>query len=367
LSTRFLSADKKDVYFRLFFPYFFHQLTAMTQTESTKESHSQAHSDAKPRALILGGAGFIGSAIAEYFSSRAWDVVVIDGLCERTSGRAENIASLSGVRFVREKVEDVANLDEYLSASDIIIDAMAWTAHRLALYEPFYDAQLNQFSHLRVATALERHKEKRVIYLSSRGVYGNYAGAEITEETPLLPDDVQGVHKLAAESYYRIYAKLYGYSVVSLRFGNCFGKNMPVEGDDIGLIGGFIRDALEGRTIEVFGTHRTRPVVYAGDVAEYVWRVAMNPNDVFQQAFTAFNLNGQMIPIHELARLVVEACGMGEVVVKPLPHEIQTIDIGSTPFSAESLRALTDFTPSNDWSGALAETVAYYRERLQRV
>ena len=316
-------------------------------------------------ALILGGAGFIGSAIAERFVREGWRVIVIDGFCERTSARQENLQGLQNLTLISEKVENVSNLDEYLSASDVVIDCMAWTAHRLALYEPQYDVVLNQLSHLHVATALQKHAGKRLVYLSSRGVYGNFIGGEITEDTPLLPEDVQGVHKLSAESYYRIYAKLYKYSVVSLRFGNCFGERMPVQGEDIGLIGGFIRDVLEGRTIEIFGTHRSRPVVYVQDVVEYVWRIATKSR--FDEPFTAFNVNGQNTPIHDIAQQIVDACGAGEVVVKPLPHEIQTIDIGSTPVNCDKIKSYTGFTPSADWTEAMKRTVEYFKRQLESI
>lgn len=313
-------------------------------------------------ALILGGAGFIGSAITKRFIHEGWNAIIIDGLLERTSAKREYVSGLQNLTLVTEKVENVPNLHEYLSASDIVIDTMAWTAHRLALYEPQYDVALNQLSHLHIATALEKHPGKRLIYLSSRGVYGNFVGGEITEETPLLPEDIQGVHKLSAESYYRIYAKLYKYAVISLRFGNCFGENMPTKGDDIGLIGGFIRDVLEGRAIEIFGTHRSRPVVYVQDVVEYVWRIATEGS--FYLPFTAYNVNGQNIPIHEIAKLIVDACGTGDLTVKPLPHEIQTIDIGSTPVNCDKIKILTGFTPSNDWREAMKRTVEYFRKNL---
>lgn len=324
--------------------------------------HSKMNTSQKKTALILGGAGFIGSHIVERFAQEGWNVVAIDSMNPRTSARSENISGIQGVTFLDKPVEDVPNLDEYLSASDIVIDTMAWTAHRLALYEPQFDHALNQASHLHIATALAKHPAKRLVYLSSRGVYGAFAGKEITEETPLLPEDIQGVHKLAAESYYRIYAKLYKYSVVSLRFGNCFGERMPTRGEDIGLIGGFVRDVLEARPIEIFGTHRTRPVVYVRDVVEYVWRMTLTHR--FDEPFTAFNVNGQNIGIHTIAQHIVDSCGEGTCIVKPLPHEIQTIDIGSTPVNAERISSLTGFTPSDDWSEALGRTIAYFRQNL---
>ena len=317
-------------------------------------------------ALILGGAGFIGSHIAERFHTEGWNVVVIDGMNERTSARRENLSALQGITVIEQTVETVANLDEYLSSAAVVIDAMAWTAHLLALHEPEFDHQLNQANHLHVATALAKHPAKRLVFLSSRGVYGAFVGGEITEQTPLLPEDIQGVHKLAAESYYRIYAKLHKYSVVSLRFGNCFGERMPTRGQDIGLIGGFIRDVLSGRAIEIFGTHRARPVIYVQDVVEYVWRIAANNS--LDAPFTAYNVNGQNIGIHTIAQQIVDSCALqgiaGECVVKPLPHEIKSIDIGSTPVNGDSIKAVTGFTPSNDWTQAMKRTVEYFRQNL---
>jgi nucleoside-diphosphate-sugar epimerase len=321
-------------------------------------------------ALILGGAGFIGSHIAERFHAEGWSIVVIDSINERTSARRENLSGVQGITLIDKTIETVENLDEYISAADIVIDAMAWTAHLLALHEPEFDHRLNQASHLHVATALARHPAKQLLFLSSRGVYGAFVGDvhtnEITEETPLLPEDIQGVHKLAAESYYRIYAKLYKYSVVSLRFGNCFGERMPTHGKDIGLIGGFIRDVLEGRAIEIFGTHRSRPVVYVQDVVEYVWRIAAQGG--FDAPFTAYNLNGQNIGIHTLAQQIVDSCASegitGECIVKPLPHEIKTIDIGSTPVNCDKIKAATGFTPSDDWTQAMKRTVEHFKQNL---
>jgi nucleoside-diphosphate-sugar epimerase len=105
--------------------------------------------------------------------------------------------------------------------------------------------------------------------------------------------------------------------------------------------------------------------VYVQDVVEYVWRVATAQNHSFDAPFTAYNLNGQNIGIHTLAEQIVAACGTGECVVKPVPHEIQTIDIGSTPVNADKINAATSFTPSNDWTDALRKTIAYFKHHYR--
>ena len=112
---------------------------------------------------------------------------------------------------------------------------MGWTSHNAALQDPAYDLSLNIGAHLSLLKALKA-TPRSAIYLGSRAQYGRPNVVEITEETPMIPEDVQGLHKVAAEGHFRIASK-FGLPAVSLRFPNCFGERMPSQGDDIGLIG----------------------------------------------------------------------------------------------------------------------------------
>src|SRR5712691_11841726 len=143
--------------------------------------------------VVLGGAGFIGSHIVERFGELGNDVTVIDGLLPNTGGARENLQHCRAhVRFIELRVEDVRNLGDILGQADVIVDCMAWTSHMDALGDPELDLRLNATSHLHVVRTLQPGSRAKIIYLGSRGQYGNPEVAEIDETTSMLPVDVQG-------------------------------------------------------------------------------------------------------------------------------------------------------------------------------
>jgi nucleoside-diphosphate-sugar epimerase len=311
--------------------------------------------------LILGGAGFIGSNIAERFLHEGWNIIIIDGLLGQTGGKRQNIEPfLNHLLFIKSRIEDVDSLHEIIQKSDIIVDCMAWTAHRHALENPKYDLELNCHSHLSFIEVLKQFPSKKIIYLGSRGQYGNPAPEKIREETPMIPEDVQGIHKLAAESYFRVYSKLYDFDVVSLRIPGCFGKNQPTYGDDLGLIGNFIRDALADRTIEIYGRYRRRSFIYVQDIVEIVYRLVNMP---FAD-FSAYNITGVESSIYDIANTIVKIVGLGNCIVTEIPHGIRVIDIGSAGLNEEKFCQLIGEYPRTNLMDALTATIQYFQENI---
>ena len=193
--------------------------------------------DKKYCALVLGGAGFIGSQIAAFYLENGWDVTIVDALCPRTGGDTENIKKIrKDVCFMHTEIDQIAGLSGLISKADTVIDTMGWTLHRMALHDPLYDMRLNLEAHIVFINAIPPDYKGQIVYLGSRGQYGSTGYDMITEETPMIPEDVQGIHKTAAESHLRLAARLNNTEIVSIRFPNCFGENQPFKGEDIGLI-----------------------------------------------------------------------------------------------------------------------------------
>jgi nucleoside-diphosphate-sugar epimerase len=310
---------------------------------------------------VLGGAGFVGSHVAREFLSAGYRVIVIDGLLERTGGRVEHLpASGRDLVFIPEPVESCSTLGEHLRSADVIVDCMGWTAHREALRDPLYDLRLNQESHLHVLRHVEEGSGQALIYLASRGQYGNPEGIVLDESTPMLPLDFQGIHKAAGESYYRIHAALLNLRVAALRLPACFGANAPVQGPDIGLIGGFIRDLLTSGGVTLYAPSRRRNFVYAEDAARVVTRLC----DRIEPGFAAFNLAGHMVDMEHLLALLVETIGAGEVEIASMPHEVASMEMGSAAVSEDRLHALIGTIPRTDFRVALEATVQFYRAAL---
>ena len=307
--------------------------------------------------LVAGGAGFVGSHIAGRFLAAGWSVTVVDGLMPKTGGREAYVDERA--RFIRSRVEDAGReLEAAIAASDVVVDAMGWTSHNAALHDPEYDLALNIGSHLALLRPLKANR-RPVIYLGSRTQYGRPAVAEITEETPMQPEDVQGLHKVAAEGHFRIAAK-FGLAAVSLRFPNCFGERQPAHGADIGLIGSMIRDFLRDETVEIYGTGRRRNIVYAGDVAEVVFRIA---NAGFT-GFQPYNLAGTGVSIDELAAKLQRLAGSGRMTHKPMPAQVAAIELGDGAASDRRLQEWIGPVPQSDFDAALGRTVEFMRREV---
>jgi nucleoside-diphosphate-sugar epimerase len=314
------------------------------------------------KCLVAGGAGFVGSHVVEKLVCSGHSVVVLDGLMPRTGGRWENLASvMDSVQFIDQPVEKFPALPSLVAEVDVIIDCMGWTCHRLALADPLYDMALNINSHIPLLNAIEAGSSKYFIYLGSRGQYGNPRVTHITEETPTVPEDVQGINKLAAESFVRVMSKLKKIPALSLRFGNCFGPRQPVSGDDIGLVGSFLRDVLQGRVVELYGKNRTRPVIYAEDVAAAVLQCAeLRP----AAGFEAFNLAGHDVVLEELLACLIRTAAQGSYAMRDFPEEIKKIDVGNAEFCGDKLRARLGGLRITPLETSLANTVAYFRKAL---
>ena len=311
------------------------------------------------RVLILGGAGFIGSNLVRKFCDSGTPVTVIDAFYENTGASIKNLSnSLDKILLIQKRVEAVENLSSIIENHDLIIDSMGWTAHHEAVRNPGYDIQLNVLSHLSVIQALEGQKGKSIVYLGSRGQYGNSTLPEINEEDAMIPEDVQGINKLCGESFYRVYSKLYNFNILSLRIPNCFGENQLTKQGDIGLIGNFIKDALNNKTIEVYGNHRKRSILYIADLVELIYKL----KEDIKNGFTALNINGTTLFINDLAQKIIDISKTGSLVVKQIPSEILKMDMGSAVLNEDKLmKILPDINYTNiDLS--LNNTVNFFKQ-----
>lgn len=312
------------------------------------------------KVVVFGGAGFIGSHCVDRFVERGDDVVVVDGLVPGTGGSRRNLAAvLDRIDFRPSAIGDVPDLAQLLHGAGVVVDAMAWTSHLAALDDPIKDLDLNLRSHLQLIEALAATPPSKVIYIGSRSQFGRVMGV-LDDATPMDPIDVQGIHKAAAEYHFRLAARRRSLTVVSVRLPNCFGERQPVTGHDIGLVGGFIRTALAGEPIAVFGANRHRCLLYARDAAAIVERVAA----ASVAGFCGVNAGGAHVAIADLADRVVAAAASGRVESRPLPPDVQAIDAGDARVDETGLAAVIGAPPRHDLDAALRATVAYFRESV---
>jgi len=222
------------------------------------------------RALVTGGAGFIGSNLSDALLARGDEVIVVDDL---STGRHENLeqALADGATLVEADIRDRAALEEIAGRErpEVIFHLAAQIDVRKSVADPAFDASINVGGTANVLEAARAAGTRRIVFSSTGGaIYGEGEGQQLplAEDAPLAPEAPYGQSKFAGEGYLSLYERLYGLSTIPLRLGNVYGPRQDPLGE-AGVVAIFCGRLREGRQPTVFGDGKqTRDYIYVGDV-----------------------------------------------------------------------------------------------------
>jgi UDP-glucose 4-epimerase len=309
--------------------------------------------------LILGGAGFVGSEITKSFVKNNDHVTVIDSLSPCCAGSMENLKEvISNIQFLRKDILNFPELEMYIAKADLIIDCIGLTVHHFGMQNPDIDLKHNFLPQVKLIGILKNIPHKKIIYLGSRTQYGRIDSKEkIKEDYPCNPIDVQGIHKVAAESYYSTFSPIYHFDCISLRLVNCFGENQKAKGEDIGLIGGMITNALNNQKLRVFNESSVRQFIYAKDLAQIVLRISQ----LETKGFEAFNIGGEVKNIYDLAKIITSLIGKGEIYIPSENDPSRLVDPGSMELDDSKLREKIGSINYTNFNQALKNTITYFQ------
>jgi UDP-glucose 4-epimerase len=262
----------------------------------------------KRRVLVTGGAGFIGSHVADAFLASGHDVTIIDNL---SRGRPQNVPRAAEFRQLDVGSEEARALVAGGSFERIVYLA-AQVDVRVSVSDPVFDAEENLLALLSLLEGARAGGTQRVVFSSSGGVvYGERRPPHV-ETTPKLPISPYGVSKLAAEYYLACYSQLYGMETVALRYSNVYGPRQDPHGE-AGVVAIFGNRLRQRRPLTIYGDgNQTRDYVYVGDVARanlLAADAALPPPDGTLDA-RAFNIGtGVETSVTALARAMIVASG----------------------------------------------------------
>ncbi len=307
------------------------------------------------KVLITGGAGFIGSHLAEQLRSAGDEPVALDNL---SSGRRENLPP--DVKLIEADV-----LDEELfrvvadGRFDAIVHLAGQTMVNASLADPIFDARQNILGTLQVLEAARRGGVRRIVFASTAASYGDVPESElpILETRSLAPLSFYGLSKVAAERYLAMYRATFGLDYVVLRFANVYGERQG-EGGEGGVISIFARAIAAGEDIAVFGDGgQTRDFVYAGDIAAGI-RAALltaSPN-------TAYNLStAAQTSLREIINILSHVAGR---TIVPHYEPARAGDIYKSALANGRARQGLNWEPKVTLEEGMRRTYAYFQEKL---
>ncbi len=299
--------------------------------------------------VVTGGAGFIGSHIAEELS-RDNDVIVIDNLY---SGKVENVPE--NVKFIQADIRDYESIAEIISQADYVFHEAALVSVVESIEKPILTEEINVLGTLNILKALSEGHGK-LIFASSAAVYGDNQNLPLKEDEKPKPLSPYGVTKVSGEYYCRVFYELYGVPTVTLRYFNVFGERQGYN-QYAGVISIFINRALKNEPLIIFGDGKqTRDFIYVKDVVKANILVAEKEKangEVFNVA------RGERTTILELAMKIIDATNsLGSIIFdKPRPG-----DIKHSQADISKIKKL-GFKPEYPLEEGLLRTIEWYRRQ----
>ncbi len=318
------------------------------------------------RVLITGGLGFIGSNLARQLVELNADVLLVDSLIPDYGG---NLFNIHGVEErVRVNVADIrqqTTMNYLVKDREVIFNLAGQVSHIDSMRDPQTDLEINCRSQLTILEACRRNNpDVKVVFAGTRQVYGKPERLPVDEQHLVRPTDINGINKVAGEYYHLVYNNVFGIRACSLRLTNVYGPRQLVKHNRQGFIGWFIRRAVEGGQIEIYGDgSQVRDFVYVDDVADAFLRAGAT-DEVNGEVF---NVGGsEPISHRDLVRLLLDVSGSGTVTFVEWPADKKTIDIGSFYADSSRFKRQTGWSPRVPLREGLARTVAFYREHLDK-
>lgn len=311
--------------------------------------------------LITGGIGFIGSTLAHRLVDLGAHVTLVDSLIPEYGGNMRNIHGIEDrVRVNIADVRDEYSMNYLIQGQDYLFNLAGQTSHLDSMRDPYTDLEINCRAQLSILEACRKHNTGvKVVYASTRQIYGKPDYLPVDERHMLHPTDVNGINKMAGEWYHILYNNVYGIRGCVLRLTNTYGPRMRVKDIRQTFLGIWIKRIIDEEPIQIWGTGaQVRDFTYVDDCVDALL-LAASVDDANGQIF---NLGGdEVINFKNLAELLVEVNGGGMYEIIPFPADRKPIDIGDYYGDFRLAQGRLGWRPKINLREGLNRTIAFYR------
>lgn len=312
------------------------------------------------RVLVTGGLGFIGSNLAFRLVELGAEVTLVDSLIPEYGGNLFNVAGIEHkVRVNIADVRDPYSMRYLVQGQDHLFNLAGQTSHIDSMQDPYTDLEINCRAQLAMLEACRHHNPSiRIVFASTRQVYGRPDYLPVDEKHQLRPVDVNGIDKMAGEWYHILYHKVYGIKTCALRLTNTYGPRMRVKDARQTFLGIWIQHLIRGEPIKVFGDGRQlRDFNYVDDAVDALLQAAVSD----QTGGECYNLGSrEYINLKDLAVLVIGIHGSGRYEIVPFPPDRKAIDVGDYYGEYAKFNGAVGWEPKIQLREGLRRTLDYY-------
>lgn len=314
------------------------------------------------RALVTGGLGFIGSNLARRLAERGADVIVVDSLVAGCGANRFNVRGIPA-RVIEADIGRPETIRDAIESADVIFNLAGEVSHLDSMLRPERDLEINAATQLRFLDAVSKWRRGiRVVYASTRQIYGIPEYLPVDERHPVRPIDFNGVHKFAATQYHTMLTRQGDLDAVALLLTNIYGPRQSLTAANQGFLGVFLRKAVRGERLTIFGDgSQVRDPLFVDDCVDAFLKAA----ELRDPKMRKLNVGGgEHLPLSEIAEMMSRIAGIPAPQRAPFPDTLQKIDIGSYFTDSTAFREATGWEPKVSFEDGVARTLAFYRRHL---
>lgn len=316
------------------------------------------------KVLITGGLGFIGSNLARRLVEFGSEINIVDSLIPEYGGNLRNVEGIRDkISINLTDIREEHCINELIKGQDFLFNLAGQTSHLDSMENPFTDLDINAKSQLSILEACRKNNPSiRIVFASTRQIYGRPQYLPVDEKHPLHPVDVNGINKIAGEQYHMLYQEVYGIESSVLRLTNTYGPRMRVKDAKQTFLGIWIRNLLEGKTIQVFGDGKQRrDYNFVEDVIDAMLIVATNKMAVGK----VFNLGSHKpISLEKTAGIMCNIIKNSKYHLVPFPANRKAIDVGDFVSDFSNFEKTFSWAPKVNFSEGIEETMKYFQKEI---